>query len=173
MTEVLDLPHVVCNLVEQVLLCTHESLAEIHFMSRELPFICELVSYYEIGSIFCSIVNASFVFNLRVHVRKMFRSSAILNLLSSFPISNLMGRIIIQIHLTTIRVITQYILIQLCHLFKLVCVLLSILIELLHDIVFVLKELNVFISHCHEDWRSLNHEADIDSHEVSTEDVEV
>jgi len=180
-TEILDLPQcvsdstglrggVVGQHIEQVLLATHESLPEVHLARRELPVLSVPIAHDHVRTVLCRIMDGLEVLNSGVDIPEILGGSCVFN--GWVAVWDLVGRVVVQVHLAAVRVVSQYILIELGYFLELIRELLGIAVVLIHNVVLVLEELDIAVSHCQEDGRSLNHKPHIDAHEVPREHVE-
>ena len=124
--EVLDLPvsaggpscPIISEDIKKVLLCSQECVSKVHLCSWELPCLCISVLHNEVCAILSGIVDRLSILDVWVYIRKVLRCSRILH----WRVApwDAVGRVVIQIHLAGIGVISQNVFVKLGYLFVLI-----------------------------------------------------
>ena len=125
----------------------------------------------EVNSIFTSIVQAPLVQTVWINQAPLLRRSTISMLLSRLWIEVLMCRIVVDVHPARIWILRENIFIQLRNFIPLIDELLGIAEVLFHHQLPGFHEVPIEFSHPQEDRRSLDHETDVHSHEVTAENM--
>lgn len=172
--KVLNPPNSVTDVVEKVLLCSYKRLAEEYLADRELPLLCVSVPYYQVSAVLRSKMQTLSVFQSWIHILPTLTGSTVL---SDFTVSRVcvfVSGIVVYVHLSGVWIgARHYVLIQFRDLLKLIRELSVVSIVFIHYVILVLEKLCISLSEMKKNRWSLDHQANVHSHEVSCEDVEV
>jgi len=128
LAEILDLPLVFRVSNEQILLRTHKRLAEVHVLSGEFPLLSELILEYKIGTFLAGVVQTANIRASRVDIGKVLTCGTICF------IAQFVGREVIKIHCTSIRVFNQNTFVELRDFFEFFDVLFCITVIFVHSL---------------------------------------
>lgn len=170
-TKKFDSPFIPCQLIKELIFSSENRLIQIHFSSWKFPFICIFILENQVNSVLSCIMKALNICAIGINERPLFGSSTICMGFTCLLIYYLVGRQIINIHCARIWYLVKNAFVQFRHFVKFIRELFCVAVKLFHQPLSFLHELNIIFSHPYENWGSLYHETNIDSHKVFCESV--